>query len=287
MLDRLGKSVGWIVLVLMLGAYLFFQMIEFEGNIGTVLTSVGGVAHLVFVIFLQNLTVSLARDNSVNSGIIDDRFIKANELNNKYIKKYNKNKKKFRLYVRALNIELKKTMQEDFLFSKDVERAEELSKRDLRKYNRLKPLQHDISGFGLPLLYSVSRDKKIRYDASYDPEKNKIIAMIKKTLTGVMYGMMTVNVAINITNFGAAMISVAVITFGLIITYLFNMIPPYNKLTRVIPYQVLDKTTLFDSFELEGEKLIEKYKEIEEVEPDNDEVELDEELGETEKEEPI
>ena len=86
------------------------------------------------------------------------------------------------------------------------------------------------------------------------------------------------------------MISVAVITFGLIITYLFNMIPPYNKLTRVIPYQVLDKITLFDSFELEGEKLIEKYKEIEEVEPvepNKDEVELDKELGEIEKEEPI
>lgn len=287
MLDRLGKSVGWIVLVLMLGAYLFFQMIEFKGEIGTVLTSVGGILHLVFVIFLQNLTVSIARDSSVNNGIIDDRFIKANELNNKYIKKYNKNKKRFRLYVRALNIELKKTMQEDFLFSKDVERAEELSKRDLRKYNRLKPLQHDISGFGLPLLYSVSRNKKIRYDAGYDPEKNKIIAMIKKTLTGLMYGMMTVNVAINITNFGAAMISVAVITFGLVITYLFNMIPPYNKLTRVIPYQVLDKVTLFDSFELEGEKLIKKYKELEVVELDKEEVELDKELGETEKEEPI
>ena len=63
--DKLYKYSIWIIVAVSILAYLFFRIIEFDGDIKGVLLSFSAWLNLAFVIFL-NLTV---QEGSINSAI--------------------------------------------------------------------------------------------------------------------------------------------------------------------------------------------------------------------------
>ena len=74
-----------------------------------------------------------------------------------------------------LNIAERKRLEEDYLFSVGDKKVEELSDAELKKFKRLKPIQHNIYGFNLPLYYELTKDGQINYQASFNKNKGRMM----------------------------------------------------------------------------------------------------------------
>lgn len=246
--DGLYKYFSWLIIVLSMVGYLAYQTMIFDGDIMSALTDIQSAIHLLFVVFLNIVVVSGANDKGVQEGLLSVEFEKADELNNKLIKLYNNNKDGFREYVKKLNIHERLVLEEDFLFSIGDKTKEQLTKKELKQFNKLKPIYHNIFGFNLPLYYESEKDGNVKYGASYDKRKGKTKAMISKVITGLLFGAMTVNMIIDITNIGNAFISLLIISSGLIISYLMHFFKPLFTLKYELPKKVIQKHTLYDSY---------------------------------------
>lgn len=247
-MDKIYGGFSWIIIALAMFAYFFFQTMEFQGDIENILTEPKQIFHLIFVVFLSVMVVSTANDSGFSVGLLSDEFDLADKVNNKIIQEVNNNMSEFRGYVKSLNDHELKLVQEDYLFSVGDKKVEELTKKELKKYKKLKAIQHDIYGFNLPLHFTISRNKKVQYAASYDKNKGKRWAMVKKVLTGLMFGGMTVNMVFNWSGAGEAFISLLIISAGLLMTFITQFIKPMFKLKYELPKKVIFKTTLWNSF---------------------------------------
>ena len=77
----------------------------------------------------------------------------------------------FRKYVKTLNYNERIRLEEDLLYKYGVDSKEELNKKQLRAFKRLKPIKHDISGFNLPLYYELTNNGEIKYESSFNKNK--------------------------------------------------------------------------------------------------------------------
>ena len=249
LLDTIYKHFSWIIIVLSLIAYFFYQTIKFEGTIETLISDYNTWVHLVFVIFLNLLVVSASLDKGTREGLSSPEFELANEMNNILIKEINNNLDEFREYVDLLNEHEKKLVREDFLFKVGKRTYEELTPKEKRKFNKLKPIVHYIYGINLPLFYETTGSKnRIEYSANYNVQEHKFKRQFTKTITGLMFGLMTVNATFQFQNIGDALISVLIIGAGLTATYITNVYRPIFRLKYEIPKKVLTKKNLFDGF---------------------------------------
>lgn len=246
--DGLYKHFSWLIIVLSMLGYLAYQTMIFDGDLMTTLTDIQSLIHLLFVIFLNIVVVGGANDKGVQEGLLSVEFEKADELNNKLIKLYNNNKDEFRNYVKKLNIHERLVLEEDYLFSVGDKAFGNLTKKEIRKFKRLKPIYHNIFGFNLPLYYESQKNGNVEYGASYDKRKGKTKAMAKKIITGLLFGAMTINMIVDISNFGNAIISLLIISSGLVMSYLINFFKPLFTLKYELPKKVIQKYTLYDSF---------------------------------------
>ncbi len=247
--DGLYKHFSWLIIALSLVGYLFYQSIRMEGDIQSTLTDIHSYIHMIFVIFLNLIVVSGANDKGIQEGLLSEEFRLADELNNKLIKMYNNDIDGFRKYIRKLNEHERLIVEEDYLFNIGDKTIDELTKRELRAFKRLKPLYHNIFGFNLPLYYESERDGNVKYGASYDKRKGRTKALIKKTITGVLFGAMTVNMLFDVSNFGNALISLLIIGSGLITSYLMYFYKPMFTLKYELPKKVIQKDTLYSSYD--------------------------------------
>lgn len=270
--DSLYKNAIWIIVIVSILAYLGFRMIEFEGTIQGVLTSFNAWLNLAFVIFL-NLTVQAgSTDSGITYGITSEEFKAADDLNNKILEECNPKIKELRAYVKNLNRQELEKARDDYLFSIGDKTADELTPKELKKYNKLKGIKRDISGFNLSLYYVTDRKGRIKYGASYNKSKGTWFRKGKKVINGVLFGAMTINVVISATNIGAALLSVLIISFGLVLTFVMSFVPPAFRLRYQIPQKVLEKNSLWKSFKNAPDEMktfepikVEKPKEIEET----------------------
>jgi hypothetical protein len=235
LLDKLYKHISWIIIAISIFGYLAYRTLRVEGSIEMILTDLNTWLNIFFVIWL-NLNIQNGAINSgISAGIESQEFKLADELNNKIIKSVNNELKDFRYYVRQLNKEAKTQVEDDYLFKCGVDTYDELTDKQKKKFNRLKPIRHDISGFNLPLYYDMTHNGEIKYESTFNKQKGIWQKRVGKILNGILFGVMSVNVVFNVKGLGEALISVGVISSGLIITYLLSFLPPMFKLKFVIP----------------------------------------------------
>ncbi len=248
LLDNVYKYSVWIVTSLAIIGYFAYKTLTFDGSIESVLNSWDTWTNLAFIIFLNITVQSGAIDSGISNGLSSEEFELADKLNNKIIGSVNNEMDDFRVFIKKLNKAELLRMQEDFLFSVGDKKVEDLSDKELKKFKKLKPIQHNVYGFNLPLFYELTRDGKINYRASFNRNKGRAKARIMKIVSGVMFGGLTINMAFNTTGLGEALVSVLIIGIGLMLTFVMSFVPYTFKLRFDLPKKVILKKTLYDSY---------------------------------------
>lgn len=261
-LDGLYKYSVWIIAIVSILGYIGYRSITFNGDIENVLTSWDTWANLAFVIYLNLIIQTAAIDSGVSTGMDHVHFQLANENNNKLIVKVNNEMKQFRDFVKMLNKSERLIVEEDFLFAHGDVGFNELSKKNKKKFKKLKPKSHNIYGFNLPLYYETTKNGKIDYEASFNKNKGMFSMRIKKVLMGMLFGGITVNIALNVNGLAETLVSVVIISVGLTITFVMSYTPQIFKLTKLLPKKVIQKEILFESYEQykQGTKVLVKPK---------------------------
>ena len=248
LLDNLYKNLTWLIVLMSIIGYLAYRTFQMEGDIQSVANDPNTWLNIAFVIWLNLNVQSGAINSGITAGVDSEEFKAADEVNNKIIKSVNNEMVEFRKYVKTLNYNEMIRLQEDFLYKYGVDDVSELNKKQLRKFKRLKPIRHDISGFNLPLYYELTKNGEIKYESSFNKNKGMLRKRAGKVLTGILFGALSVNIAFNIDGLGEAMMSVIVISTNLIITYLLSFMPPMFRLKFVIPKGVILKHTLYSGY---------------------------------------
>lgn len=248
LLDNLYKNLTWLIVLMSIIGYLAYRTFQMDGDIQSVANDPNTWLNIAFVIWLNLNVQSGAINSGITAGVDSEEFKAADEVNNKIIKSVNNEMVEFRKYVKTLNYNEMIRVQENFLYKYGVDDVSELNKKQLRKFKKLKPIRHDISGFNLPLYYELTKNGEIKYESSFNKNKGMLRKRAGKVLTGILFGALSVNIAFNIDGFGEAMMSVIVISTNLIITYLLSFMPPMFRLKFVIPKGVILKHTLYSGY---------------------------------------
>lgn len=248
LLDNLYKNLTWLIVLMSIIGYLAYRTFQMQGDIQSVANDPNTWLNIAFVIWLNLNVQSGAINSGITAGVDSEEFKAADEVNNKIIKSVNNEMVEFRKYVKTLNYNEMIRLQEDFLYKYGVDDVSELNKKQLRKFKKLKPIRHDISGFNLPLYYELTKNGEIKYESSFNKNKGMLRKRAGKVLTGILFGALSVNIAFNIDGLGEAMMSVIVISTNLIITYLLSFMPPMFRLKFVIPKGVILKHTLYSGY---------------------------------------
>ena len=247
-LDNVYRYSVWIITALAIIGYFAYRTLSFEGSVQSVIESWDTWTNLAFIIFL-NLTVQTgAVDSGISNGLESEEFKLSDAVNNKLISSVNNEMEDFRSFIKHLNIAERKRLEEDYLFSVGDKNVEELSDAELKKFKRLKPIQHNIYGFNLPLYYELTKDGQINYQASFNKNKGRIWAKARKIASGVMFGGMTVNMVFAASGIGEALVSMTIISIGLMLTFVMSFVPSTFKLRYDLPKKVLLKSTLYNSY---------------------------------------
>ncbi len=160
LLDNLYKNLTWLIVLMSIIGYLAYRTFQMEGDIQSVANDPNTWLNIAFVIWLNLNVQSGAINSGISAGVDSEEFKAADEVNNKIIKSVNNEMVEFRKYVKTLNYNEMIRVQENFLYKCGVDDISELNKKQLRKFKKLKPIRHDISGFNLPLYYELTKMAK-------------------------------------------------------------------------------------------------------------------------------
>lgn len=247
-LDGLYKRSSWIVIILSLVAYFFYRTLSLNGSIEQTIQDISTWIHLTFVVLLQVTMVSVGYDSGTDSGINTDEYSLADKLNNQIVSSSNNEIEDFRNFISKLNDEERKNLQDDYLFSVGKKELDQLSDKELKEYKKLKPIQHNIYGFNLPLYYEITKNGKVNYSSSIKKNEGKNMQKLLRAFTGLIFGAMTINITFNWENIGDALVSLLVIGSGLVITFIMSFMPQVFKLKYELPRKVILKKTLWDTY---------------------------------------
>lgn len=247
-MDKLYKSASWIVMIALLTGYFAYMVLEPTGSIEQTVNDWRSWLHIIFVVFINNTMVSSAFDSATSYGIRSDEFTLADKLNNKIITSVNNEMEDFRLYAKKLNEHELQSIRDDYLFSIGDKTLDNLTEKERKAYDNLKPVQHNIYGFNLPLYYETTKSGKVEYQASMKKNQGKTKKKITKSIAGIMFGAMTVNVGFSANNVGDALVSVLIIAVGLIVTFLMIFFPQAFKFKYDMPQKVILKNTFYEGY---------------------------------------
>ena len=262
--DKLVKFSQWIVLAVMLVGYFAYMVLKPTTSIQQTLQDWQTWVHTAFVIYLNVTMVSVAYDTAVDNGTSTPEFELSNELNNKIIKLYNLKKAEFRKYIKALNEHELQSIRDEYTFLIGKDDYSLMTKKQRKKYDKLKAIFHDIYGFNLPLYYEMSKNGKIKYKASLAKNEGKKTRQFTKAVMGLVFSAMTINMTVSVENVGDAITSLLIIASGLIVTFLMIYTPQFMKFKKELPNKVMAKNVLMESF-MEYEKCEVKLVELKEI----------------------
>ncbi len=247
-MDVVYRNSIWILISILLIGYFFYRTMSFTGSIEEVLRDWRTWVHMAFVIFLQITMVSGAYDFGNNIGLTSEEFELADKLNNKIVTSVNNEMGDFRKYIKKLNEHELQSIREDYLFSIGDKTVYDLTKKEQKAYDKLKPIQHNIYGFNLPLYYEMTRNGKIEYKAAIRKNEGKMSKQVQRMFIGVIFGAMTINVMFAWANVWDAFVSVLVIASGLLATFILIFFPQVWKFKFELPKKVMLKNTLYNSY---------------------------------------
>lgn len=247
-IDKITKHSQWIILGAMLLGYWSYLVLKPDASIEQTLQDWQTWVHTLFVVSLNVGMVSVALDTATDDGTSTKEFDLANKTNDLIIKEYNNFKEPFRVYVKDLNAHELKSMQEEYLFSLGDKELKELTKKERKTYDNLKPIHHNIFGFNLPLYYEITKNGQVNYKASIQKNEGKKRKQLAKAFMGLIFSAMTINMAFAYDNVGSAFISLFIIATGLAVTFFMLYVPHLNRFRKELPNKVMAKKTLLDSF---------------------------------------
>lgn len=247
-MDKVYRNSIWILISILLIGYFFYRTMSFTGSLEAVLRDWRTWVHMAFVIFLQITMVSGAYDFGNNIGLTSEEFELADKLNNKIVTSVNNEMTDFRAYIKRLNEHELQSIREDYLFSIGDKTVYDLTKKEQKAYDKLKPIQHNIYGFNLPLYYEMTKNGKIEYKAAIRKNEGKTAKQVQRMFIGVIFGAMTINVMFAWANVWDAFVSVLVIASGLLATFILIFFPQVWKFKFELPKKVMLKNTLYNSY---------------------------------------
>lgn len=246
MIDKIQEYSRYMIAVSILVAYFVFQSLLIGQSIVDMLSDFKGVIHLIFSIFAQVFLGTIGYDDGLTKALVDERFIEANTANEEYIKYFNEHFDDLFDYTDYLTENEKKTVVKDFLRGVGKRSVDDLTKKELRQFKKLKPKKHSTKGANLPLYYKHQSGDTITYDASFHADKYKLIRTIRKIAFGMLGGLMTIEVIFMWNNVGQALASTFILLAMMVISYLMQFLFPYNRLTKIVPQEVKSKKILYD-----------------------------------------
>lgn len=268
-INRIYTHYVWIVLGALLLGFLSFNILRPEMSIDQVVKDFHAWVHTIFVITMNVTMVVAAYDTGTQRGTESQEFDEADKLNNILVEKYNQNQEDFRQFIKVLNYQERKTLEDEFLFAHGVDSAEELGEKELKEFQKLKPLYHNIIGFNLPLYYEATKDGKIDYKASEKKNEGKTRQMVIKGFMGFLFSAMTINMSLKVHDVGGALLAVVIIAIGLLVTFLTIFAPRFHKFKNELPKKVMHKKALFDSYANKDKIIrVELLKELEAITSD-------------------
>lgn len=247
-MDKLYKGASWIIMGALLLGYFAYMVMRPSGSLQQTVNDWRSWLHIIFVVFVNNTMVTSAYDSGTSYGIRSDEFTLADKLNNKIIVSVNNEMEDFRKYAKKLNEHELQSIRDDYLFSIGDKKLSELTDKERKAYDSLKPIQHNIYGFNLPLYYEATKSGKVNYQASFKKNQGKLWKKIQKAFMGVMFGAMTINVAFAAEGVLDAMISVLIIAVGLLVTFLMIFFPQAFKFKYDMPQKVILKNTFYEGY---------------------------------------
>lgn len=265
-LNGVYKYSLWIILGLGLLGYFAFKVLVFDATIGVIVKDYYSYVHTGFVIALHLLTQEAAWETGDTIGMASEEFDLADKLNNQIIKSVNNEMTDFRAYTKRINEHELQTLREDYLFKVGDKKVEELTKHELKVFKKLKPIQHDIYGFNLPLYYEMSKNGKVAYQATMSKSKGKNGKRVTKFINAILYSLLTIGMVFNLQGIGEALLSVLTIATMLCITALMAFIPRVTKYKRDLPRKVIMKNIYYNSY-IQYKNGTHKLKELVEEKP--------------------
>lgn len=243
--DKIYSSIGYIVMAGFLVAYFFFQASTFEKPVLEILKDIRSIAHIIFVTVANVVSVSIAMDKGLEKALENENFKQADQRNNEYIQYFNKHYEKVIEYIDTLNELERKNAEKEYLLSIGKRSVDELDEAEWKGLNKLKPKRYSTKGITLPLYYEQVKGNLHTFDTSYSLSGNKAIRASKKALMGLLFGIMTVDIAFNWQNLGQALTSTLILGAGMLSTYFVNYNAPILTLTKKIPKRVDNKETFY------------------------------------------
>lgn len=245
-IEKAMKFSAWIILAVSLIAYFAYQVLDFNTGIQAIIGDWRSYVHMAFVMFVSIHMINGSNDSAITNGMKTDEYRMAEELDSKLIVEFNNNTQEIREYVKLLNKHELQSIRDDFLYKYGDLTYDELPAKLKAKYDKLKPVVHNVYGFNVPLNYDVKKGKTINY--SVKTGGKLILKKITKVLSSVLFGIMSIDMIVNFNNVGSAMVSVLIIASGLLLTFVTTYIPVYNKYVDKIPNEVLMKNTFMTGF---------------------------------------
>lgn len=245
--EKLEKSLGYIVLGGLLIAYFFLQTILFEKPLLEMVKDYKSILHIIFTTFASVMVVSIAQDKGVEVGIERKVFKDADKENNEMIEYFSEHYEELMDFVEYINELKKKETEKNFLFQVGKKRLEDLTKKELKVLKKIKPMKYTTKGITLPLFYETVKNNTYDFDASYNEGKKKL-SMLKKVVTGLLFGAMTVDIIFSFKTLGDAFVSTIILGMVMSVNYFYNYNVPLFKLTKKIPKKVSNKQTFYNMF---------------------------------------
>ena len=250
-IGKVSNIAGWLVIVISILLFFFVNLLEFSGvDFQAKLLDLATWVSLATVIFL-NISVKLSTQNvSLQYAISQDEFKRSNINNNDIVKDAVNHFEELMAYVENHNKQQLHNAQRTYLFDLGKRDVSELSKRQLRKYN--KRLQYDkitLFGFIKPILtMGGGFGSKTSYNVNVNLGKNKIMGIVMPIVNGIVMTLFTLSIFLkaDIVN---ALIQFASVAVGLIINFIVTAVPIIYQFLIIIPKKVEDKQSQYSGFQ--------------------------------------
>lgn len=247
-LEKIYNAIGYIIMGGLLFAYFIFQSSTFEKPILQLIQSYENIIHVLFTTFANVLVVSIGFDSGLDKALSNEKFLLADKNNNDMINDFDNNYERLIDYIEYKTKLSKQSAQKEFLSNIDKKYVEDLNEKELKKYKKIKYNKYTLKGLTRPLYSKPIKNNLYSFDVSYKQNSSKTFSMIKKLLTGFMFGFMTVDIIIKWTNLGDALFATLSLGAIMLSVYSMNYAKPILTLTKEKPKEVENKKLFHSAF---------------------------------------
>lgn len=270
-LNATARFSSFIIIAIFMVLYLMFAVLQVEGDLVIFLSDPKNILWICLntgiTIALHQIIITTASDNATTFGLETEEFKLADRLNGEIINTIGANFDSFIDFIRDLNEYEKRTLQQSFIQSCGKKKLEDLDKKELKAFKKLKPVVHDITNFLRPCYAEVNKHGKISYDSSYIINHRQWFKRSSRIVFSVLMAVITLGpILFKIGNFGEALLNAAMTSIGVSITFITVFVPIFYKLKYTLPRKVFNKGVLVNTYKEKNGILkleLEKYQVLE------------------------